>query len=76
MENNRILSEQQAMEYEVGKMTFIGSYLYKWFFKYYHAKRLRNYKRYLGFMEYKRIEMVRKEEERLWIIQALSKNSP
>jgi hypothetical protein len=62
------LTEQQVFEYEAGKVGIIQSFIINWFPKYFFWRTKLRYKRYLGFMEYKKI----KRDERLKFFQHTS----
>jgi len=59
-----MLSEMEIIEYEVTSCTFVQSYIYRYFHNYFMWKCKRKFKRYLGHMEYRRLEGIRKDKLR------------
>jgi len=66
-----MLTEWEFIEYEIGGTTLLGSFVYRYFTEYFMWRIKRKYKRYLGYMEYRRIEKEAEDKRRKMIINAL-----
>jgi len=51
-----MLTEWEFIEYEIGGTTLLGSFVYRYFTKYFMWRIKRKYKRYLGYMKYNEIK--------------------
>ena len=59
-----MISELEAIRYEVGKTTLLGSIIHDKFNRYFMWRCKRRYMRYLGFINYIEMQKERKRKER------------
>ena len=69
------ITEQQAIRYEVGSLTLIGRFLFKYFTKYYLWRLRCRYKRYLGYVEYEKLQKEKEDRDLLLFMKFHPKNA-